>query len=441
MQRSAYVRWVGGPVVALGIGAAVAIGIGCGIAEAETGASSAAGPRPHTSAQKSSVSTQRTIAKPAAAQQRLAPPSAPKATSPRTKPTIRPLAQQTTPPTVAQQLSGFVQTAIGRVFNNFLRITQGPARLPPGSTVTVHSAGLQLPCDNANCRVTADWYFPDDPNPKGVIYLQHGSLTNASMYSYTAAKLAQRTDSIVVAPTITDFYDAHGYWLGGTAMQQAVAELFSGDRGALTASASTAAGHAIELPEQVVLVGHSAGGDLVTGAGAEMVSGGWGASLVGVILLDGYTADPKQFTHNVKTIPVATPVLLIGAPPSYYNQLGAVSSALVAARPGTFTGLQLKGGTHVDGMQGGNPLTQFAESLVAGFPTPQNTAAVGQLSADWINDMLDGDTIPGTPGQTVQVQTAYGTATGYTLPAPPTTPSPLDVLLVAITNLITRALT
>ncbi|WP_445169348.1 hypothetical protein ACTXG7_08530 [Mycolicibacterium sp. Dal123E01] len=195
-------------------------------------------------------------------------------------------------------------------------------------------------------------------------------------------------------------------------MQHAVAELFSGDREALTTSAAAAAGQPVTLPEQVVLMGHSAGGDLVIGAGADMVTGGWGARLVGVILLDGYTADPRQFTQNVKTIPLATPVLLIGAPPSYYNQLGATSSALVAARPGTLTGLQLKGGTHVDGMQGGNPLTQFAEYLVAGFPKPQNTAAVGQLSADWINDMFGGDAVPGTPGQTVQIQTAHGTATG-----------------------------
>jgi hypothetical protein len=349
--------------------------------------------------------------------------------------------RQTAQPTVVQQISGLIQTAIGNVFNAFLRVTQGPPRLPAGSTVTVKSASLQLPCDNANCRVSADWYFPDDPNPKGVIYLQHGSLTNGSMYSYTAANLAEATDSIVVVPTITDFYEVHGYWLGGTAMQQAVADLFSGDRDALTVSASKAAGYAVTLPDQVVLVGHSAGGDLVTGAAADMVAGGWGDDLGGVILLDGYTADPKQFVVNVTTIPTSVPVLLIGAPPSYYNQLGAAADALVAARPGAFTGLQLKGGTHVDGMQGGNPLTQFAESIVAGFPKPQNTAAVKELSAEWINDMFAGDPVPGAPDQTVQIQTAHGTATGYTLPAAATTPSPIDVLLVAFTNFITNLLT
>jgi len=419
----------------LGVGIAIAIGVGFGTASADTGASSpgassVAGPR---ASAHGTANSKRKAPKVTVVQANIAAKPVPKAISPR----IKPAAAQ---PTAVQQISGLIQTAIGTVFNNFLRITQGPPRLPPGSTVTLHSASLQLPCDNANCKVSADWYFPADPNPKGVIYLQHGSLTNGSMYSYTAANLAESTDSIVVVPTITDFYEAHGYWLGGPAMQQAVAELFSGDREALIASASTAAGHPVTLPEPVAFIGHSAGGDLVTGTAADMVANGWG-DVAGVVLLDGYTADPRQFTVNVTTIPTTIPVLMIAAPPSYYNQLGAASRALVSARPGVFAGLQLKGGTHVDGMQGGNPLTQLAESLVAGFPKPQNTAAVRQLSAEWINDMFDGDTIAGTPGQTVQIPTAHGMATGYTLPAPATTPSPIDVLLVAFTNFITNLLT
>ncbi|MBV9515290.1 MAG: hypothetical protein JO280_14815 [Mycobacteriaceae bacterium] len=287
----------------------------------------------------------------------------------------------------------------------------------------------------------ADWYFPDDPNPKGLIYFQNGALATGAMYSYTAADLAEQTDSIVVVPTVTAFYQADGYWLGGAAMQQATADLFTGNRAALTASASSAAGHPVTLPQKVVLVGHSEGGQLVTGAAADMIANGSGGDLAGVILLDGATTDLEQFSANVKKIPASVPILLIASPPSYWNQLGATANALVAARPGMFTGVELKGGTHGDAVQGGNPLTQFAEYVVAGFPYPQDTAALVQLSAGWVNDMLDGTAIPGTPGQTIQIHTDEGTATAYTLPAPQTTPSLIDVLLVDLTNIFTELAT
>ncbi len=346
--------------------------------------------------------------------------------------------QQTAQPTPAQQIFGLAESAVGDVFNTFERVIQGPPQVPPGSTVTVKSSTLQLPCDNRNCTVPADWYFPDDPNPKGIIYFQNGALATGAMYSYTAADLAEQTDSIVVVPTVSDFYQADGYWLGGVAMQQATADLFTGDRDALTASASAAAGYPVNLPQKVVLVGHSEGGELVTGAAADMAAGDSGGDLVGVILLDGATIDLEQFTANVTNIPTTVPVLLIASPPSYWNQLGATADALTSARQGLFTGVELRGGTHGDSVQGGNPVTQFAEYVVAGFPQPQNTAAVGQLSASWVNEMLAGHEIPGTPGQTISITTADGTATAYTLPAPPTTPSPFDVLLVDFTNFFTK---
>src|SRR4029077_14451361 len=56
---------------------------------------------------------------------------------------------------------------------------------------------LQLPCSSGACTVTADWYFPAGSNPQGLIYFQHGALANSAMYSYTAATLAEETNSIV----------------------------------------------------------------------------------------------------------------------------------------------------------------------------------------------------------------------------------------------------
>jgi hypothetical protein len=76
------------------------------------------------------------------------------------------------------------------------------------------------------------------------------------MYSYAAATLAEQTNSIVVAPSLTsNFFDPDAACLGGTPMQQAVADLFVGNRSALTESASAAAGYEVTLPTRSSLPG------------------------------------------------------------------------------------------------------------------------------------------------------------------------------------------
>ena len=304
--------------------------------------------------------------------------------------------------------------------NAAIRLLPGPAVVPPGSTVTGATSKLQLPCNSRACTVSADWYFPDDPNPKGIIYFQHGDLANAAMYSYTAADLAQHTQSIVVAPSVTGFISVSGYWLAGAPMQGAVADLFIGDRAALTASASAAAGHAVTLPERVVFVGHSMGGGLVEAAAGYMLDNGSIGSLAGVVLLDAYVYayDHGRISDLVGGVPTDVPILLIAAPPGRNNNLGATATDLVIARTGEFVGVELAGGSHIDGMQGGNPITLLGESLFAGFSKPQNVDAVKMLASGWINDMFDG-THTGTyvtPGQTVQLPTDAGTATAIALP-------------------------
>ena len=334
-----------------------------------------------------------------------------------------------------------VETTVNAVFNTAMRIIEGPPVLPPGSTVTVATSTLQLPCSSSACTVPADWYFPADPNPKGIIYFQHGALANSAMYSYTAASLAEQTDSIVVAPTINSFYTTDGYWLGGASMQQVVADLFVGDRAALTDSAAAAAGHPVTLPQQVVLVGHSEGGGLVVGAAGDMADNGSINRLAGVIMLDGATVDRTLISTAAAKIPNDIPILLIASPPSFWNQLGATANDLVAARPGQFDGVQLVGGSHTDSTQGGNPLIQIIEDYVAGFPQPQNVNAVKTLASGWISDMLNGTHtgIYGTPGQTIQIPTSAGTATANALPAPPMPLSPVDVVLNTVITFATEA--
>jgi hypothetical protein len=133
------------------------------------------------------------------------------------------------------------------------------------------------------------------------------------------------------------------------------------------------------------------------------------------------------------------PVWLIGSPPSYWNQQGAVADALVAARPGRFVGVILDGGSHADYVQGGNPVMQFIENVLVGFPQPRNIEAAQILAAGWINDMFAGthDGICSAPGQVFPVGTSAGTAIAYALPDTHHQASPFQALLSAIVNLLT----
>ncbi len=221
-----------------------------------------------------------------------------------------------------------------------LQVFSGSPVLPAGSNVTVRTSTLTMPGSGQSVR--ADWYFPKDPDSAtGVIYLQHGFMATGPMYSYTAAYLAEETNSIVVVPTLSsNLFDAGGEWIGGEPMQQSVADLFVGDRPELTASASAAAGHPVTLPSEFVLVGHSLGGMLVTGAAGRMVDNGAVNDLQGVVLLDAVD------THNDMPAALAElsgdnyrPVLLISSERYVWNLDGTVGDELQAARPGQFNGV------------------------------------------------------------------------------------------------------
>ncbi|QRY48262.1 alpha/beta hydrolase [Mycolicibacterium boenickei] len=341
---------------------------------------------------------------------------------------IAQLAAAISTPTTEQgsvPLVNIVGSLVFNVVGAALQVFSGPPVLPPGSNVTVRSSTLDMPGTNQTVR--ADWYFPEDPDSAtGVIYLQHGFMATGPMYSYTAAYLAEETNSIVVVPTLSsNLFDPSGEWIGGEPMQQSVADLFAGDRTELTASASAAAGHPVALPSKFVLVGHSLGGMLVTGAAGRMVGNGAVDDLAGVVLLDAVD------THN--DMPEALddlsganyrPVLLISSERYVWNRNGTVGDELQAARPGQFNGVMLVGGRHIDGLQGANPIFQFAEYLIAGFSQPQNVDAVKAISAGWINDMYDGtDTgVYGEPQQSIEIPTPSGTATAVVLPFTSTEP-------------------
>uniref|UniRef100_A0A5Q5CLN3 Alpha/beta hydrolase n=1 Tax=Mycobacterium sp. (strain JLS) TaxID=164757 RepID=A0A5Q5CLN3_MYCSJ len=342
-----------------------------------------------------------------------------------------------------QQLPPVVKAFGSVVFDILGAVTKfitGPPQLPPGSTVTVRTSTLEI-ADGR--RASADWYFPDtDEPPTRIIYLQHGFLANGTMYSHTAAYLAERTNSVVVAPTLTSNpFRADDFWLGGDPMYRAVAELFTGDREALNASAAAAGyttryGATATLPSDFVLVGHSLGGGLVAGASGHyarfVTASGESNHLAGVISLDGVPPRNDIVENSLAALDATgtyIPFLELHAPTNLFNSTSNITQALNAGRAGKFHGVELDGGVHMDSMLGGNPVIQLSAYVVAGFPKPQNPPAAQQLMAGWINDMfadrIDADTgacagakctgIYGPPGSRVEIPTGKGRATARVL--------------------------
>lgn len=341
--------------------------------------------------------------------------------------------------TQAASLPDLIQSVVFDVLGVVVTIASGPPVVPPGSTVTVQSSTLNLAEGHT---VPADWYYPagDEP-PQRMILLQHGFLGVSAMYSWTAAYLAESTNSVVVVPTLSsNRFVQGGFWLGDDQVYRATANLFLGDRDALTTSA-LAAGYAQRygadavLPDQFLLVGHSLGGGVVSGAAGyyadAIAASGAENHLAGVILLD---AAPPGTTlpdalDKLAGLDTFTPVLELGAPKATPSR---VDTALNADRPGNFNGVILANGMHLDSMQGGSWLIQLAAHIMYGAPsTPQNHAAAQTLMAGWANDMFAGKIDPATGtcqgagcaglygplGQSIEIPTPAGPATGAVIGA------------------------
>ena len=203
-------------------------------------------------------------------------------------------------------------------------------------------------------------------------------MARAGFYNVTAAELAERTHSIVVAPSISsNLFACDSCQLGGDPLHYAVAKLFSGDREALTASASAAAGYDVVLPQRYVIAGHSGGGQLAAGAAGYAAQiaevNGTPLDLAGVLLLDTSEVG-GAVSRGIAKIPADIPVLYITEEPSVLNDFGSVDAVLEAARPGQFNGVRLVGGTHSDAIQTTNSIVEFAFSLLTGVSRPENVA-------------------------------------------------------------------
>ena len=287
---------------------------------------------------------------------------------------------------------------------------------PPQSNgvtgVKTGSSSLAIPIGTRGFVTSADWYFPTQADGRvsanGVVWLQRGDLGDAVAFAALAAQIAGQTNSIVVAPTISSFEipTRPGAFLGGAALQQAVADMMLGDRGALSVSAN-AAGYQGVLPEKILLAGQRLGGGFAAEVAARTVDNGAAENLLGVVMIDGVAA-PDQFAESLDTLDKAgIPVYQIASPPQAANNWGRTTEQLAALYPYQFVGVQ--------------------------FDDASPLHAVVTLSTGWINDLYAGygPTNPlygiyGNPndGTYVANRPIVMGGTGVTvLPAPP----PVDI--------------
>jgi dienelactone hydrolase len=267
--------------------------------------------------------------------------------------------------------------------NNALRSLS----LTADGSVTIGHAPLAIPGGNGY-TVDATWYFPNQAQPPvGVIYLQHGYTRTSANMASLAQDLAERTNSIVVAPNISSS-PGDPYYIWNSPIEQAVAKMFEGNRTELTASASAAAGHSITLPQQFVLAGHSAGGNLVAAAAGYLADDGATGNLKAVILFDA--TDNGDTTAGLAKLKAANsvPVMLMAAPPCSCNNFGAQTQTVLNNAPAQFIGVMLDNGSHLDGE--GTSTDQAVVQLCGPPVLPQNAAAVQVITAAWINDVFTG---------------------------------------------------
>lgn len=353
-------------------------------------------------------------------------------------------AEQPAAPPAQPTLVNVLGTLAWSVFDFVTAILEGPPVVPVGSSVSVGRSKLEIDCGDGY-TADADWYYPTTGTPDKLIYFQHGFLARAGFYNLTAAELAERNNAIVVAPSITSNYFAcDACNLASDPMHAAVAELFMGDRAELLASAR-AAGYEGTLPEQFVLAGHSAGGQLAPGAAGfyyQLAPAAEKDDLVGVLIYDT-SGSGGGLARSLDKLPMTLPVLHIAANPSFFDTFGNANPVLEQKRPGQFNGVLLVDGSHSDAFRSSGlfGFTQLAVSIGTGFSLPENVDAVQVLSQGWLTDMYAGTVydptlrtgIYGGPNEIVDVPTETGTdARAYVLPVPPPNLNVFESLIVTL---------
>ena len=225
------------------------------------------------------------------------------------------------------------------------------------------------------------------------------------VWSTVASRVAQRGYLVMATtlPTVNLFGCTVENLADNTGFLHNIADVFAtkddptGPLAVSFAKAAAKAGRpAGPLPDELVFVGHSAGGEAVEYV-AEQLHASYPATfaqLRGIVSEDGV----KSFFGSNTDVALAglagTAVLIYATASQSYlcNLFQSGTRAIeqyLAGRP--FLGVNVTTGVHGDAL---GPSSPFYENVVCGFPRPVNVDAVWQLSQGWISDMIAGTTTP-----------------------------------------------
>ena len=254
----------------------------------------------------------------------------------------------------------------------------------PSSTDTVVSATLDI----AGTTYNVDWFLPAG-EAVALTTVQHGFARNCGNVRGTAEGLAQHGLMVLCV---------NASMAGGN---PALAEAL-----AVTLLSGITAPGGRELPERIVVGGHSAGGHFASRLGWK-IDALAPQRLAGAVLFDPVAAD-ASFTTNLMTVSATglRPVLVVSANPggcnagnNAYAALRQLrQDALGAGRDG-FVGLQLtRRSTHVD-VEGSDTNVLGVVACGQGRPKHANVDALRTLAARWAVDEAlgarHGDAYPG----------------------------------------------
>lgn len=276
----------------------------------------------------------------------------------------------------------------------------GAAQAAPPDGVDRVAGEIDIPCATTSVRQDVDWYFPAGA-PRGTAVVVHGFGATKDQYRELATALAADGD-LVFVPTLP-LMDLRGCALSSVIPNKGFLDNIAGvlghghdSGGALERSFRAAAEQAgrpdAQLPERLVLVGHSAGGDAVFRIGEQLATVYGGAGLAGLVQLDPVRGFDTTVTDDslAALAPSGLPIEVIATPPSLCNNGTSGTEAMRKALPGRFLGIEMTTGSHVDALGTADKVVAGAAGLFCGTVTERNAALTREFATTWVHDELTG---------------------------------------------------
>ncbi|WP_144393522.1 PKD domain-containing protein [Pleionea sediminis] len=216
----------------------------------------------------------------------------------------------------------------------------------------------------------ATWYLPDD-EPQGWILLQHGFQRNKSRLDHIATTYM---DNGIMVLAINA--NSTG---GNRSLARDIAD-------ALVDSPLTPP-NGYELPEKLILAGHSAGGLMMSYTGGRLAERGHEA-FSGLIMFDPVDKDNGMQPNNQAVIDYGRKVLSILANSGSCNSNNNAVSPLRALSD-EYVGIKLTNGSkHFDAE--GNSTGGIAAWICGGEGSAQNITYLQDFAINWARDMISG---------------------------------------------------